>query len=154
MRGEIAVGSYSPLPAYTQQNRISTSPGPVRHSQGAMIQTDEIVTPRSQGDIVQRRKVESERPIPNDTEKLAVELATLATSGPFGEKRGEERGTEKENSVDREEREEDKNITNREVEAEGGALDEMGGVLQVPICRTENSKLRELHVCMYALYMT
>ena len=63
-------------------------------------------------------------------------------------------GLYKESSVDREERKEDKNMTGHEVEAEGGALDEMGGVLLVPICRRENSKLRELATCMYALYMT
>ena len=35
-------------------------------------------------------------------------------------------------------------MTGCEVEAEGGTLDEMGGVLQVPIRRRENSRLREL----------
>ena len=44
----------------------------------------------------------------------------------------------KDSSVDREDREEDKNMTGHEVEAEGGAWDEMGGVLQVPIHRRES----------------
>ena len=159
MRGEIAVGSYSPLPTRTQRNKMSTSPASVRRGQRAMIQTGEVVARRGQGGVVQRRNVESERPISSDTEKLAVEPATLATSDLFGERRGvrkeRHKSLYKESSVDREEREdknitgcgeerEDKNITGCGVEAEGGALDEMGGVLQVPICRRENSRLREL----------
>ena len=87
MRGEIAMGSYSPLPSYTQQNKMSTSPVPVHRSQGAIIQTGEVVTHCGQGGVVQRRKVENERPISNDMEKLAVEPATLATSHLFGERR-------------------------------------------------------------------
>ena len=148
MRGEIAVGSYSPLPTHTQRNKMSTSPASVRRGQGTMIQTGEIVARRGQGGIVQRRKVKSERPISSDTEKLAVEPATLATSDLFGERRGvrkeRHKGLYKESSVDREEREEDKNMTSREVGAEGGASDEMGGILQVPVRRRENSRLREL----------
>ena len=45
-------------------------------------------------------------------------------------------------------------MTDHEVEAEGGALDELGGILLVTICRRENSKLRELATCMYELYIT
>ena len=148
MRGEIAVGSYSPLPACTQRNKMSTSPASVRRGQRAIIQTGEVVARRGQGGVVQRRKVENERPISSDTEKLAVEPATLATSDLFGGRREvrkeRHKGLYKESSVDREEREEDKNTTGREVEAEGRASDEMGGVLQVPIHRRENSRLREL----------
>ena len=148
MRGEIAVGSYSPLPTRTQRNKMSTSPASFRRGQGAMIQTGEGIARRGQGGVVQRRKVESERPISSDTEKLAVEPATLATSDLFGGRREvkkeRHKGLYKESSVDREEREEDKNMTSREVGVEGGAADEMGGVLQVPIRRRENSRLREL----------
>ena len=62
------------------------------------------------------------------------------------------KGLYKESSVDREEREEDKNVEMtagskvKEVSSHkvGGASDEVGGVLQVPIRRRENSKLRDL----------
>ena len=44
-----------------------------------------------------------------------------------------QKGLYKESSVDKEEKEENKNMTGREIEIDGGALDEMGGVLQVLI---------------------
>ena len=166
MRGEIAVGSYSPLPTRTQRNKMSTSPASVHRGQRAMIQTGEVVARCGQGGAVQRRKVESERPISSDTEKLAVKPATLATSDLFGGRREvrkeRHKGLYKESSVDREEREEDKNVTGRGVEAEGRASDEMGGILQVPVRRRENSRLRDLLkaiesydrcVCMCAVSM-
>ena len=54
--------------------------------------------------------------------------------------------------MDREERKEDKNVERtagsevKEISSHkvGGASDEVGGVLQVPIRRRENSKLRDL----------
>ena len=137
MRGEIAVGSYSPLPAYTQRNKISTSPVPLR---------------RGQGGIVQRAEAGGERPISVDTETLAVKPANR--SNPFGSgevKKERHKGLYKESSVDREEMEEDKNVVRTGNEVEGashqdaaGTSHEVGGVLQVPIRRRENSKLRDL----------
>ena len=44
-----------------------------------------------------------------------------------------QKGLYKESSVDREEKEENKNMIGREIETDSGALDEMGGVLQVLI---------------------
>jgi hypothetical protein len=137
MCGEIAVGSYSPL---TKRNKMSTSPVPVRQSRGDIIQTGEVVGRHGQRGVVQRRKVEGEKPISNDTEKLVN-----SPSGERGVRKERHKGLYKESSVDREE---DKNAggTGRKVEPASreevdGILDEMGGV---PIRRRESSRLREL----------
>ena len=129
MNGEIAVGSYSPLSAYTQRNKVSTEPVPARHGRGG---------------IVQRAEVEGERPISLDTGKQTK--SDLFESGAI--KKEKRKRVFKESSVDREEIKEDKE-TDSEVggashQELGGASHEVGGVWQVPVRRRENSKLREL----------
>lgn len=135
MRGEIAVGSYGPLPAYTQRNKISASPVPVRHGHGG---------------VVQRSEVESERPI---SENQAAKPSTKSILFGVGEvKKERQKHLYRESSVDREEMKEgDKCVekTDSEVggashQEMGGVLHKVGGVLDVPIRRRENSKLREL----------
>ena len=54
MRGEIAGGSYGPLSAYTQRNKISTSPVPVHRGQGGAVQRSKV---KGQPLLTQRSKL-------------------------------------------------------------------------------------------------